>query len=147
MIPEDDMVAFRTSVSNHWSRKSAALMVISWTRLYLSSAGELLKSLAQARELFPVARVEGSRVGRNHRQNRLHEPAHRDHGLREIVVRLGVEFGMPLEFAPRLRVIVHAPKIVAFWQGVNVPSSGRISSPWRGKSRSRIISGRSSETT
>ena len=31
--------------------------------------------------------------------------------------------------------------------GVNVPSSGRISSPWRGKSRSRIISGRSSDTT
>src|SRR6202021_2495620 len=31
--------------------------------------------------------------------------------------------------------------------GVMVPSSGRISRPWRGKSRSRIISGRSSETT
>src|SRR5215470_11974431 len=31
--------------------------------------------------------------------------------------------------------------------GVNVPSRGRISSPWRGRSRSRMISGRSSETT
>jgi len=32
MMPEADMVAFRGSVSNHWSRKSAALMVISWTK-------------------------------------------------------------------------------------------------------------------
>ena len=31
--------------------------------------------------------------------------------------------------------------------GVKVPSSGRISRPWRGRSRSRMISGRSSETT
>src|ERR1019366_4249363 len=31
--------------------------------------------------------------------------------------------------------------------GVKVPSSGRISRPWRGRSRSRMISGRSSDTT
>ena len=31
--------------------------------------------------------------------------------------------------------------------GVNVPSSGRISSPCRGRSSSRMISGRSSDTT
>ena len=31
--------------------------------------------------------------------------------------------------------------------GVNVPSSGSTSKPWRGRSRSRIICGRSSETT
>jgi hypothetical protein len=30
MMPDADMVALRTSVSNHWSRKSAALMVMSW---------------------------------------------------------------------------------------------------------------------
>ncbi len=36
MIPEADIVAFSTSVSNHWSRKSTADMVISWTWLYLS---------------------------------------------------------------------------------------------------------------
>jgi len=33
IMPEADMVAFRTSVSNHWSRKSAELMVMSWTRV------------------------------------------------------------------------------------------------------------------
>ena len=33
MIPLADMVAFSTSVSNHWSSRSVALMVMSWTRL------------------------------------------------------------------------------------------------------------------
>jgi hypothetical protein len=32
MIPEADIVAFSGSVSNHWARKSAALIVISWTK-------------------------------------------------------------------------------------------------------------------
>ena len=30
MMPDADMVALSGSVSNHWSRKSAALMVMSW---------------------------------------------------------------------------------------------------------------------
>ena len=33
MMPDADIVAFSTSVSNHWSRKSTALIVISWTWL------------------------------------------------------------------------------------------------------------------
>ena len=37
MMPEADIVAFSGSVSNHWSRKSTADIVISWTWLYLSS--------------------------------------------------------------------------------------------------------------
>jgi len=36
MIPDADIVALSTSVSNHWSRKSTALIVINWTWLYLS---------------------------------------------------------------------------------------------------------------
>ena len=36
MIPDADIVAFSTSVSNHWSRKSTALMVSNWTWLTLS---------------------------------------------------------------------------------------------------------------
>ena len=36
MMPDADIVALSTSVSNHWSRKSTALMVMSWTWLYLS---------------------------------------------------------------------------------------------------------------
>jgi hypothetical protein len=30
MMPDADIVALSTSVSNHWSRKSIALIVISW---------------------------------------------------------------------------------------------------------------------
>jgi hypothetical protein len=33
MMPLADIVAFSTSVSNHWSRKSTALIVMSWTWL------------------------------------------------------------------------------------------------------------------
>ena len=32
MMPDADIVAFSGSVSNHWSRKSAALMVMSWMK-------------------------------------------------------------------------------------------------------------------
>ena len=39
MMPEADIVALSTSVSNHWSRKSTALIVISWIWLYLSPSG------------------------------------------------------------------------------------------------------------
>ena len=38
MMPDALIVAFRTSVSNHWSRKSAALIVSSWTWLMRSCA-------------------------------------------------------------------------------------------------------------
>jgi hypothetical protein len=34
MIPDADIVALSTSVSNHWSRKSTALIVINWIWLY-----------------------------------------------------------------------------------------------------------------
>ena len=37
MMPDADIVALSTSVSNHWSRKSTALIVINCTWLYLSS--------------------------------------------------------------------------------------------------------------
>ncbi len=45
MIPEADIVALSTSVSNHWSRKSTADIVISWTWLYLSWPERLRKRL------------------------------------------------------------------------------------------------------
>ena len=47
MMPLADIVALSTSVSNHWSRKSAALMVMSWTRLYWSLAGRRLEAPAE----------------------------------------------------------------------------------------------------
>ena len=46
MIPEALIVAFSGSVSNHWSRKSAALIVISWMNTARCS-GRLLKERAR----------------------------------------------------------------------------------------------------
>ena len=39
MMPEADIVAFSGSVSNHWSRKSAALIVITWMKVSRSRRG------------------------------------------------------------------------------------------------------------
>ncbi len=47
MIPDADIVAFSTSVSNHWSRKSAALIVISWTNVDWRRSGRSRKVLAR----------------------------------------------------------------------------------------------------
>ena len=55
MMPEADIVALSTSVSNHWSRKSAALMVISCTWLYLSVAGHALEAAAEEEQLHQLA--------------------------------------------------------------------------------------------
>ncbi len=44
MMPLADMVALSTSVSNHWSSRSTALMVMSWTRLCWSRAGQGLEA-------------------------------------------------------------------------------------------------------
>ena len=52
MMPEADIVAFRTSVSNHWSRKSTADIVISWTWLYWSVAREPAEALAQEEQVL-----------------------------------------------------------------------------------------------
>ena len=38
MMPLALIVAFSGSVSNHWSKKSAALMVISWMKVVCSRA-------------------------------------------------------------------------------------------------------------
>ena len=62
MIPEADIVALSTSVSNHWSRKSTALMVMSCTWLYLSPLGEILEAAADERAASSV-RADSSVAG------------------------------------------------------------------------------------
>jgi hypothetical protein len=47
MIPEAAIVAFSGSVSNHWSRKSAALIVISWMKTARCSRERSLKARAR----------------------------------------------------------------------------------------------------
>ncbi len=44
MMPDADIVALSGAVSNHWSRKSAALMVMSCTNAVCWRRGSLLKS-------------------------------------------------------------------------------------------------------
>ncbi len=46
MIPDALIVAFSGSVSNHWSRKSAALIVMSWTNTARCSSERPLKERA-----------------------------------------------------------------------------------------------------
>ena len=46
-------------------------------------------------------------------EDRLDEARHLDHRLAVLVVGLGVELRVPRDLAPRLRVIVHAPQVVA----------------------------------
>ena len=65
MMPLADMVAFSTSVSNHWSSRSAALIVMSCSRLCWSAARELLEALAEAGEArrSPARRSENGSGG------------------------------------------------------------------------------------
>ncbi len=46
ITPEALIVAFSGSVSNHWSRKSAALIVISWMNVVCSFCGSSLNDFA-----------------------------------------------------------------------------------------------------
>ena len=113
MIPDADIVALSTSVSNHWSRKSTALIVISWTWLYLSWSDSAWKRRPRnARSIRPRGLSEVGSGGVMF-EDRLHEAPHLDHRLAVFLVGLGVELRMARDFAPRLRVIVHAPEVVA----------------------------------
>ena len=47
MMPDALIVAFSGSVSNHWSRKSAALIVISWMNVVCRRVGRSLKPFAR----------------------------------------------------------------------------------------------------
>ncbi len=47
MIPEADIVALSGFVSNHWSRKSDALIVISWTKTACCRCGSCWKRRAR----------------------------------------------------------------------------------------------------
>jgi hypothetical protein len=95
-------------------------------------------------------------VGRDDGQDRLDEAGHVDHQLAVFLVRLGVARRPAAQLADRPAVVVDPPQVVAatalagpspLRSGVNVPSSGRMSRPCVGSSRSRMISGRSSDTT
>ena len=113
MMPEADIVAFRGSVSNHWSRKSTADIVISWTWLYRSVLESPRKRLPEEEEVLQAVERELRRVGRRHAQDRLDEAAHVGHGLAVLVVGLGVDLRVAGDLAAGLGVVVDAPEVVA----------------------------------
>ena len=55
--------------------------------------------------------------GRDHREQGLHEAAHRGHHLGEFVVGFGVDAGVAADFADGFGVIVHAPEMVTVGHG------------------------------
>ena len=78
---------------------------------------EILKALAEEGEFFQVARIERGGIRRNHAQDRFYEAAHGDHGLAELFVGFGIEFGVALELAARLAMIILAPEVIAVGHG------------------------------
>ena len=117
MIPLADIVALSTSVSNHWSSMSAALMVMSWSRLCWFDAREPAEALAEVEEAREAGQVEGIGIGRDHGQDGLDELRHVHHGLRVLVVGLGVGGGVPVDLPPRPRVVAHPPEVVPVRHG------------------------------
>ena len=76
-------------------------------------AVEVFEAAAQEEQLHQVFGIQRRRVGRHHREDRLHEAAHLQHRLAEFVVGFGVELGVARNFAPRHAVIVDAPEVIA----------------------------------
>ena len=117
MMPDADIVALSGSVSNHWSRKSAALIVISWMKASLSRRGSSAKLRPSARQRQPLARVDAALVGRHGGQDRLHEPRHLRHRGAVLVVGLGVAERPAAQLANGAGVVVRAPQVVAVERG------------------------------
>ena len=63
MIPDADIVALSGSVSNHWSRKSAADIVMSWTNTACWRSGSCWKRARQAGERHQRPRVDPAGSG------------------------------------------------------------------------------------
>ena len=113
MIPDAAIVALRGSVSNHWSRKSEALIVISWTNTACWRWGSCWKRRASRRERQHRPRVEAGEVGRGDAEDRLDEAGHLDHQLAVFLVRLGVGRRPAAELADGAPVVVDPPEVVA----------------------------------
>src|SRR5207247_1869948 len=71
----------------------------------------------QEMELLEIFGIERGGIGGNHREQGLHEAAHRSHHLGEFVVGLGVEAGMSADVADGFGVVVYAPQVIAAGHG------------------------------
>ena len=112
MIPDADIVAMSGSVSNHWRRKSVALIVISWTKTACCFSGSFWKVRRRPVSGVKLAWVAAGQVGRDDAQDRLDEPGHLDHELAVLLVGLGVAQAPAPELADRPAVVVDPPQVV-----------------------------------
>ena len=108
------MVALSGSVSNHWSRKSAALMVISWMKTCCCSraAGWPKARSRPARGRKPRGSRPVGSAG-TIAQDGLDEARHLDHQQAVFLVRLGVGGDQRRSSRIVWRVVVGAPQVVA----------------------------------
>ena len=75
------------------------------------------ETLHEEVKLLEIAGLESRGIGRDHREQRLHEAAHRRHHFGKFVVGFGVDAGMAANFALCAGVVVHAPEVVAIGHG------------------------------
>ena len=136
MIPDADIVALSGSVSNHWSRKSLADIVISWTKTACWRSGSCWKRRARRGDRHQRAGVVLGGVARDDPQDRLDEAGHLHHELAVLLVRLGVALAPAAQLADGPPVVVRpargspaAARPLPGRSGVKVPSSGRMSRP------------------
>ena len=113
MIPEALIVALSGSVSNHWSRKSAALIVMSWMKTARCSPGKVVEGARETRDGEPFAGTESAGIWRGHGQDRLDESRHLDHQAAVLVVGLRVARRPTPKLADGATVVVHPPQVVA----------------------------------
>ena len=124
MIPDAAIVALSGSVSNHWSRNSDALIVMSWTKTACWRCGSLLEAAGEPGERHHRARVEARDVRRRDGQDRLDEAGHLDHQLAVFLVRLGVVRRPATQLADRPAVVVDPPQVVAATGGRSLARAG-----------------------
>ena len=68
-------------------------------------------------ELLEIFGIKRRGIGRNHREQGLHEAAHGSHHLGEFVVGFGVNAGMTANVADGFGVVVYAPEVIAARHG------------------------------
>ena len=74
---------------------------------------QVAEAAAEEQQPRQIAWVQRPRIGRRHVEDWLDEARHLDHRERVLVVGFRVDARMPRDLAARLRVIVHAPQVIA----------------------------------
>jgi len=118
----------RTSVSNHWSRKSAELIVMSLDEGVALVGREFAETLKEEVKLLEVFGIERGGICGTMESMGFTKRHMGGHHLREFAVGSGVHAGVAANVADGFGVVVDAPEVAPLSMGENVPSSGRISS-------------------